>query len=359
MRKRYVHCVAIIAVSAALTVTSGCGRAREKMTMPAIKMVTSEDVIAVAAPDDDNVWIAGDYGVVYHSRDGGTTWTEQQSGVKTLLCDIKFLDAATGWIAGSQGVMLHTTDGGVTWVRQEPGTRRHLLSISFVDREYGWAVGEFSTILRTTDGGKSWVSQHEESDKIYNRVVFVDRSNGWIVGEAGIMLRTSDGGTTWEPMEPEAFKRESVEDEFDRPRPTLFGLYALDKLNLWACGMDSTIMRTTDGGNTWQVLPTKKGEPIYNIFVKGNRGWVVGNKGTYLLSRDGGKTWEWQTETIKSKLLFSNVFFSSPSSGWITGAQGTILRTTDGGDSWNFCSGLSYIFEGFKMPEGLEKRIVE
>jgi photosystem II stability/assembly factor-like uncharacterized protein len=123
--------------------------------------------------------------------------------------------------------------------------------------------------------------------------------------------------------------------------------------------MDSTIMRTTDGGNTWNVLPTKKGEPIYNIFVKGDRGWIVGNKGTYLLSRDAGTTWERQPETIKSKLLFANVSFSSPSKGWIVGAQGTILRTVDGGDTWSFCSGLSYVFEGFKMPEGLEKRIIE
>jgi photosystem II stability/assembly factor-like uncharacterized protein len=189
--------------------------------------------------------------------------------------------------------------------------------------------------------------------------VFVDRSNGWIVGEAGTMLRTIDGGRTWGPMLPEAFKRESLEDEYDRPRPTLFGLYALDRSNLWACGMDSTIMRSTDGGNTWEVLPTKKGEPIYNIFVKGDRGWIVGNKGTYLLSRDAGTTWERQPETIKSKLLFANVSFSSPAKGWIVGAQGTILRTVDGGDTWSFCSGLSYVFEGFKMPEGLEKRIIE
>ncbi len=110
---------------------------------------------------------------------------------------------------------------------------------------------------------------------------------------------------------------------------------------------------------TWELLKTKKGEPIYNIFVRGNRGWAVGNKGTYLLSRDGGMTWGKQDETIKSKLLLADVVFSSQDKGWIVGAAGTILKTTDAGESWSFCSGLSYIFEGFKMPAGLEKNIIE
>ncbi|MCX5899464.1 MAG: YCF48-related protein [Proteobacteria bacterium] len=359
MFKRYVHFAAIIALSAALTVTSGCGRAKEKMKMPTIKMVTSDDVIAVSAPDENNVWVAGDFGVIYRSADSGETWTEQKSGVDTLLCDIKFLDDTYGWAAGIKGVMLHTTDGGATWKRQDPGTKRHLLAIWFADKDRGWAVGEYSTILHTKDGGNTWTRQNEESDKIFNKVCFVDRENGWIIGEAGIMLRTANGGATWEPVVPEFFKREGLEEEYDNPRPTLFGLYFADKQHGWICGMDSTIMRTTDGGSTWELLKTKKGEPLYNIFVKADRGWAVGNKGTYLLSHDGGMTWGKQDESIKSKLLLANVVFSSRDKGWIVGAAGTILKTTDAGESWSFCSGLSYIFEGFKMPEGLEKNIIE
>ncbi|MEI6125004.1 MAG: YCF48-related protein [Pseudomonadota bacterium] len=355
----YLRSSIAVALAAVLCIFSGCGKAKEKMKMPDIKMVTGEDVIAAAAPDDDNVWVIGDYGVVFHSGDGGTTWTAQTSGVETTLCDVAFVDKSTGWIGGTQGVLLSTQDGGTTWVRQDSGTKRHLLSLSFVDKEYGWAVGEFSTILHTTDGGKTWLRQKEESDRIYNRVCFVDRNNGWIVGEAGIILHTADGGTTWEQQLPESFKRENLEDEYDRPRPTLFGLCFRDKLSGWICGMDSTIMHTADGGTSWEVLKTNKGEPVYNISVKANRGWVVGNKGTYLLSRDGGMTWERQEENIKSKLLFADAVFSSQDAGWVVGASGTILRTTDGGETWKFCSGLSYVFEGFKMPEGLEKRVIE
>ena len=98
---------------------------------------------------------------------------------------------------------------------------------------------------------------------------------------------------------------------------------------------------------------------LYNIMVKGGRGWAVGSQGTYLLSRDGGKTWQKQGEAIKSKLTFANVYFTNPENGWIVGASGTVVKTADGGETWDFYSGLSYEFEGMKMPEGLEKRIIE
>lgn len=322
-------------------------------------MVTGEDITAVSAPDENNVWIAGAYGIVYHSSDGGATWSAQTSGVTTMLCDIAFINDRTGWIAGAQGAVLATTDGGATWTRHDTGVTQHLLSLSFVDAQFGWAVGEFSTILHTQDGGRTWRLQQEQSDRIYNRVFFVDRSRGWIVGEAGTILHTDDGGVTWQQQMPDFFKRESLEDEYDRPRPTLFGLCFRDAEHGWLCGMDSIVMHTSNGGATWDVLPTKRGEPIYTVLIKGGRGWIVGNKGSYLVSRDSGATWQVQEETIRSKIRFSDLDFSSDRTGWIVGDGGLIVKTTDGGETWEFCSGLSYLFEGFKMPEGLEKRIIE
>jgi len=224
-----LRAVAWIILVSVCTATLSCSKARQKMKIPDIKMVTSEDITAVEAVDDEHVWIAGAYGIVYHSTDGGITWSAQHSGVETMLCDIAFVNARTGWIAGSQGTLLATTDGGATWKRCDTGVTQHLLSLSFVDPQYGWVVGEFATILHTQDGGTTWALQQPQSDRIYNRVFFVDRTHGWIVGEAGTILHTTDGGATWHQQLPEFFKRESLEDEYDRPRPTLFGLYFSDR----------------------------------------------------------------------------------------------------------------------------------
>jgi photosystem II stability/assembly factor-like uncharacterized protein len=359
MRKN-CHAV-VVAVLLALVMAglgAGCSKAKRPFKVPNIKMITSEYVYAIAEPEDGYIWLVADYGVIMHSRDGGRTWEEQHSGVSDLLCDVQFVDRSTGWISGIKGIILHTSDGGATWVRQDVGTERHLLSISFVDSQHGWAVGDFTTIMHTGDGGATWGAQSEEQDQIYSKVFFVDRNNGWIVGERGTILNTVNGGTDWHPVVPEFFERESLEDEYDRPRPTQFGIYFTDTDNGWLCGLDSTILHTSDGGATWDVRNTGQ-DILFNIAVRGDRGWAVGSQGTYLLSRDGGITWVKEEESIKSKLTFSNLHFTSPLRGWVVGAAGTVVHTADGGETWEFYSGLSYEFEGIKMPEGLEKSVVE
>lgn len=354
--KKIVLLLSVTALCSCLI--SGCTKAKSKFKAPDIKMVTSEYILSIDEPEEGNIWIIGNFGVIFNSSNGGETWEEQNSGVQDMLCDVDFVDGKNGWVSGIKGIILHTNDGGYNWESQKTGTQRHLLSLCFVDTEYGWAVGDFSTILHTRDGGKTWVSQSEESDVIYSNIYFTDRSNGWIVGENGTILHTIDGGNSWETVMPKNFERATIEEEYTNPRPGLFGLHFSDKDHGWICGLDSTIMYTADGGVSWELINSGN-DILYNIIVRGDRGWAIGTQGSFLLSTDGGLSWEKQEEAIKSKLSFANVFFSNPQNGWIVGASGTIVRTTDGGKSWKFISGLSYEFEGIKMPEGLEKRIIE
>ncbi|MCX5894939.1 MAG: YCF48-related protein, partial [Proteobacteria bacterium] len=212
--------VAVLMVAMA-GMTAGC-KTGQKFEAPKIPSIQPENVHGVMAPDDNNIWIVGNYGIIYHSSDGGKNWVAQNSGMKTLLCDGVFVDAKTGWVIGINGTILHTSDGGNTWVKQDSGTQKHLFGIAFTDKDYGWAVGEYSTIIHTTDGGATWKPQQPEADKIYNNVCFTDRQNGWIVGEAGSMVHTTDGGTTWTQVVPKVFERNGLEDEYERPRPSLF-----------------------------------------------------------------------------------------------------------------------------------------
>jgi len=358
MAKKLKKIIIVLSTAALFCcLTTGC-KSKSKFKAPNIKMVTPEYILSIDEPEEGKVWIIGNYGVIFHSTNGGENWEEQNSGAEEMLCDVDFVDSKNGWVSGIKGTMLHTRDGGYNWEKQTTGTQRHLLALCFVDSKYGWAVGDFSTILHTRDGGKNWELQSEESDRIYSNIHFTDRSNGWIVGENGVMLHTTNGGKRWETVVPDNFVRETIEEEYENPRPGLFGLYFTDKDHGWICGIDSTIMYTADGGVSWKLINSGS-DILYNIIIRGDRGWAVGSQGVYLLSIDGGLSWEKQGESIKSKLSFANVFFSNPQNGWIVGATGTIVRTTDGGKSWKFISGLSYEFEGMKMPEGLEKRIIE
>src|SRR5262249_56873550 len=78
-------------------------------------------------------------------------------------------------------------------------------------------------------------------------------------------------------------------------------------------------------------------------FTDVNKGTVVGCDysgydddgactGVILRTTDGGATWEWQSSGTTEPL--SAVSFTDANTGTVVGARGTILRTTDGGATW-------------------------
>jgi hypothetical protein len=162
-------------------------------------------------------------------------WVAQTSGTTNDLSDVSFTDASTGTVAGRFGTILRTTDGGVTWVAQESGTSEWLGGVSFTDANIGTVVGQVGTILRTTDGGATWVSQDAPpgTDQFFD-VSFTDANTGTIVG-AHHILRTRDGGATWWV-------------QLHREWMGLRGVSFIDTSTGTAVGDDGLILRRTDGG---------------------------------------------------------------------------------------------------------------
>lgn len=354
--KAFITIFAAVSVSLMLGCAGGERKELAKSTKITIKMVTSENIHDIMQPDEKNVWVCGSYGAVFHGFDNGTAWVwePQVSGTPYLLAAGSFINSKKGWLAGLLGTILHTEDGGKTWVKQTTNTQEHLFSICFVDENNGWAAGNSNTILHTQDGGKTWQKQVETGDKILNRLYFIDKNNGWVVGETGIIYKTDDGGQTWKTVMPKSFERATQEEEYENARPTLFGIAATDPSNVWLYGIDGTILRTTDGGDTWTQCVTNTELAVYSLCIKDGKGWAIGDKGLYLMSTDGGVEWKKIEDTIKTKQWLGKNYFSSPEKGWVVGAAGSIVRTTDGGKTWGFLSGLHYDMEFFSMPKALE-----
>jgi hypothetical protein len=63
-------------------------------------------------------------------------------------------------------------------------------------------------------------------------------------------------------------------------------------------------------------------------FVDANNGWISGYSGTLLKTTNGGTTWEAQSGTSN---LLTDVYFTDAFNGWAVGDNGTILHTTNGG----------------------------
>ncbi|HEX2786479.1 MAG TPA: YCF48-related protein [Ignavibacteria bacterium] len=77
---------------------------------------------SVHMPDSNNIFIAGNDGIIYNSTNGGYSWELQNSGVTSNLNKVEFYNDKTGWIVGDYGVILFTSTGGKSWSLDPPDT---------------------------------------------------------------------------------------------------------------------------------------------------------------------------------------------------------------------------------------------
>jgi LmbE family N-acetylglucosaminyl deacetylase len=128
----------------------------------------------------------------------------------------------------------------------------------------------------------------------------------------------------------------------------LYGIAFKNKNIGFAVGLRETVIKTTDGGQTWsrqKVTADRKifgFRPIYrDITFKGNTGCIVGQNGTVLISKDGGDSWypraTFFKPEIRDLLDLRRVQFVTPKLGYAVGEMGTrIMVTEDGGSSWTY-----------------------
>jgi hypothetical protein len=104
----------------------------------------------------------------------------------------------------------------------------------------------------------------------------------------------------------------------------------IDNATGWISGASGTILKTTDGGNSWNLQATGTNFALFSVdFIDADKGWASGPLGTLLHTTDGGNNWT--ADSLFTPASFENVFFVSPQTGWIVGDAGMILKTTTGG----------------------------
>lgn len=112
-------------------------------------------------------------------------------------------------------------------------------------------------------------------------------------------------------------------------------VFAVDEDHAWVVGGGGTILRTTDGGESWKAAQSA---PLVDLsavfFLNSTSGWAVGRAGTILKSDDGGKNWVPQTSGTTVEI--QDIHFSDAKNGWAASDEslGSLYFTKDGGETW-------------------------
>ncbi|MDR3197282.1 MAG: hypothetical protein LBU34_05375 [Planctomycetaceae bacterium] len=308
------------------------------------------------------------------------------------LNDLFFINADIGWAVGDRGTIWHTENGGTTWTLQKTPVACTLRSVCFLDASFGFAVGgyyfPFSTqgrgvVLSTLDGGKNWSICQTPNLPVLHRVKILDPMKIILAGESseyhptGLFL-TLDTGRVWKTIYGSKTEGWTAADFFDEKtgvgisrqttaqifqnetmlsQTPVFGSARLadlklladpkllagqtppENINAWMVGDNGLILSTLDRGLRWSVAPGKlpghSDMPIdlNTVEVQDSRLWVAGNPGTIIYSSaDAGKTWKTTPSGVST--VIRKIVFADAQNGWAVGDLGTILKTNDGGATW-------------------------
>ncbi len=292
------------------------------------------------------VGYVGSYGsVIYKTTDGGASWTEQYIGNDNNL-SIKSIyfgsDQQTGWCLASStsnSKIFKTTDGGTNW-SEVFSVSTEIQSMAFSSPGHGICTGKNLKIYYTTDGENWQAATSPSLPPGYSRtdvrgVAMANDDVAYAVGwgtralglQPSILLKTTDGGQTWDYLSQEPENRQYV---------NLYTVIAIDENTAIAGGGSaydgSVIIKTTDGGQNWVRVNAPFGFSVKALNKIGNRIWGTGSGGVTIYSDDGGDNWQMANQ-IPSTSPWAG-FYDGNNLMAVGGYGGLLLLSKDGGNSW-------------------------
>lgn len=212
------------------------------------------------------------------------------------------LGARTCWDCRG-GTISTTDDGGRTWHVQRRTARRVSWVTTLGDRQ-AWAIAG-RNLLHSVDGGQSW---RLVSRSRLLSAGFTGESVGWGVLESpqaafeSMLVRTADGGRTWQPSPVPCPRVVGGVMGVSFPTPTTGWLLCVGEPG--AGQQQKAVLATIDGGRSWQAVS----------------GAIVGN--TSLGGGLGGYGYP------------LGIAFRPDGRGLLWEGRGTLFVTHDGGRTW-------------------------
>ncbi|MGV3527612.1 MAG: VPS10 domain-containing protein [Flavisolibacter sp.] len=292
--------------------------------------------------DKNTFFFGATGGGVWKTTDGGSNWKNISDkyfggsiGAVALAPsdeDIIYVGEGENTIRGnvSEGIagMWRTEDGGRTWKNIGLKDGRHIIRILVHPKDpntvwaavmgHSFGANDTRGIYKTTDGGKNW-----------KRVLFVNNL-------------TAASDLVMEPGNPSVLYA---------------GMWRMIRTpySMESGGEGSGLWKSTDGGETWVNLTSKKGLPkgvwgIVGVAVAGSNpdkiyALIENEKGGLYVSNDAGETWTLASNdnNIRQRAWYYTKIFVDPKNENLVYAPNVgFMRSRDGGKT----------FQGVRTPHG-------
>ena len=120
------------------------------------------------------------------------------------------------------------------------------------------------------------------------------------------------------------------------------GLSVVNDRVIWVSGTRGTVLRTTDGGTTWQVDSVPGAAAMDLRAVHGRSelvAHVAATSGRIWRTTDGGRSWSLRYQAADTTMFLDAIAFADDRSGLALGdpigGRFVMLVTRDGGDTWS------------------------
>lgn len=315
--------------------TASPASATEYVLLPALKTdLALESLLLDIAHDGKRLLVVGEQGHILFSDDSGQNWVHADVPVSLAITSVAFAGQGQAWATAHNGFLLHSTDNGTTWQVKLSGSDIARLSVGAIEERLDALQDAFESAPPENQEELEWllddtgfaldeaqVAVEEGMTSPLLNVWFADDNNGYAMGAYGVVLRTRDGGQSW------AIQGNRLEN------PENYHFYAIAQSSagtLILAGEAGTLLRSLDGGNTWERIESPYTGSFFDAVAASDGGLLIfGLRGNVFRSLDEGASWS-PVATGDNRTLMCGTA-GDDGSVILAGAAGAVLRSDDAG----------------------------